>query len=104
MKRENEEIIKIKIAISLRHLLKQNKEYSRKINHGEDIANSYEKIAISSDLRKATVTQAFNGVTRTAMTTVVLIVDAMGFTLLDFSKIYVEISEKQIDDFKNDNF
>ncbi|MCC2590306.1 hypothetical protein [Chryseobacterium sp. MFBS3-17] len=100
MKQHAEEIIKIKVAISLRHLLKQNKEYSQNVGKIDEIINSYEKIAIHSDMRKATVSQAFNGVTRTAMTTIVLIIEAMNFTLVDFSKIYEEISEKQIDDFK----
>lgn len=103
MKEQFEDIIKIKIAISLRTLLKQNKEYSRKKEKSEEITDSYDKIAVNADIRKATVTLAFNGVTRTAMTTIILIVEAMGYTLRDFSKIYSEITNKQISDFRKEN-
>lgn len=103
MKVQFEDIIKIKIAISLRTLLKQNKEYSRKIEKSEEVTDSYDKIAINADIRKATVTLAFNGVTRTAMTTIILIVEAMGYTLQDFSKIYSDITDKQISDFRREN-
>jgi len=61
-------------------------------------------IFFNADKRKATVTLAFNGVTRrTAMITIILIVEAMGYTLRDFSKIYSEITDKQFSDFKKEN-
>ena len=100
MNEHSEVIIKIKIAISLRDLLRRNKEYARTKEKHEEIIDSYEKISVNADIRKATVTSAFNGTTRTAMTTVVLIIEAMGFTLTDFSKTYSEIDSKQISDFR----
>lgn len=100
MNKSDEEVIKIQIAISLRTLLQYNKEYALKKEKYEEIIDSYEKIALNADIRKATVTSAFNGSTRTAMTTVIIIIEAMGFTLNDFSKIYSEIDSKQISDFR----
>ena len=100
MNKSDEEVIKIQIAISLRTLLQYNKEYARKKEKYVEIIDSYEKIALNADIRKATVTSAFNGSTRTAMTTVIIIIEAMGFTLNDFSKIYSEIDSKQISDFR----
>ncbi len=100
MNKSDEEVIKIQIAISLRTLLQYNKEYARKTEKYVEIIDSYEKIALNADIRKATVTSAFNGSTRTAMTTVIIIIEAMGFTLNDFSKIYSEIDSKQISDFR----
>src|SRR5690606_11474495 len=100
MNKSDEEVIKIQIAISLRTLLQYNKEYALKKEKYEEIIESYEKIALNADIRKATVTSAFNGSTRTAMTTVIIIIEAMGFTLNDFSKIYSEIDSKQISDFR----
>lgn len=102
MKKQTEEHIKIKVAISLRTLLKRNKAYSQKKENKEDIVDSHEKISINADIRKATVTLAFNGVTRTAMTTVLLIVEAMGYQLIDFAEVYDKITEKEISNFKKE--
>ena len=100
MKQQQEEIIKIKAAISLRTLLKRNKDHLKKVKDDKDIVDSYEKIAIAADIRKATVTLAFSGVTRTAMTTVVLIVEAMGFSIKDYSDVYEIITDQEISTFK----
>src|SRR5690606_14331237 len=103
MKKSDKEVIKIQIAIALRTLLQYNKEYARKKEKYVEIIDSYEKIALNADIRKATVTSAIKGSTRTAMTTVIIIIiiiEAMGFTLNDFSKIYSEIDSKQISDFR----
>jgi len=37
------------------------------------------------------------------MTTIILIVEAMGYTLQDFSKIYSDITDKQVSDFRREN-
>lgn len=103
MKKQEEENIKIKIAISLRTLLKMNKNYSQKFENEKDIVDSYEKISIAADIRKATVTHSFSGFARTSMTTVILIIEAMGYKLPDFTKIYSELTDKHIDDFKKVN-
>ena len=95
-----EKIIMIKTAIVLRLLLSRNKGYSE--NDKSDIIDSYEKIAINSnaDIRKATVTNAFSGKKRSSMLTIVLIVESMGFTMLDFGKFYSEIKDNQILEFQ----
>ncbi len=100
MKKQEEEIIKIKSAISLRNLLQKNKDYSRKSGNNKEIVDSHEKISIVADIRKATVTDAFSGVTRTAMTTIVLIVEAMGFNLKEYGEEYDKITLQQINTFK----
>ncbi len=103
MKKQEEENIKIKVAISLRTLLKMNKNYSQKLGNEKEIVDSYEKISIAADIRKATVTQSFSGFTRTSLTTVILIIEAMDYKLQDFTKIYAELTDKHISDFKNAN-
>lgn len=100
MKKQEEEIIKIKSAISLRNLLNKNKDYSQKIGNKKEIVDSHEKISVVADIRKATVTDAFSGVTRTAMTTIVLIVEAMGFNLKEYGDEYDKITVQQINTFK----
>ena len=83
MNNKSEEYIKIKIAIALRVLHYRNKGKYKGITDSKEHINSYEKIALnsSSDLRKATVTSAFDGRTRSAMTTVILIIESIGYTL-----------------------
>lgn len=93
-----ERIIIIKVAITLRILLDRNKNFPQVPNENENIINSYEKISnnSSSDLTKATVNAAFSGRKRSAMTTIILIVESMGFTMIDFSKQYSEITDEQV--------
>ena len=80
MKEETEEHIKIKIAISLRKLLKHS--------DGKSIVGSYNKIALNADIRKGTVSDTFNAKSMPSFSTLLLIVNAMGFTLSDFAKEY----------------
>lgn len=98
-----EKIIIVKVAITLRLLLDRNKNFLQTLSENENIINSYEKISnnSSSDLTKATVNAAFSGKKRSAMTTVVLIVESMGFTMIDFSEQYSQITDGQIQDFQN---
>ncbi|WP_294214573.1 hypothetical protein [uncultured Chryseobacterium sp.] len=98
-----EKIIIVKVAITLRLLLDRNKNFPQTLSENENIINSYEKISnnSSSDLTKATVNAAFSGKKRSAMTTVVLIVESMGFTMIDFSEQYSQITDGQILDFQN---
>lgn len=101
MNNKSEEYIKIKIAIALRVLHNRNKEkYKGKTNSKEDVS-SYEKIALNSngDMRKATVTSAFDGHTRSAMTTVILIIESMGYKLCDFAEEYDKITDEEINSF-----
>lgn len=102
MKKHTEDIIKIKIAISLRNLLNRNKSISIKKDYKKDIVDSYEKISFIADIRKATVTFAFNGETRTSMTTIILIIEAMGYNLNDFAVVYDNITERDIESFKKE--
>lgn len=99
MKEDDENYIKIRIAISLSVLLQKNKVHSQEKENKNAIVDSYEKISLNAGIRKATVTSAFNGRTRTAMTTIILIVDALGYTLKDFSEIYDRITAQEISDF-----
>lgn len=105
MNNKSEEYIKIKIAIALRVLHNRNKEkYRGKTDSNEDV-NSYEKIALNSngDMRKATVNSAFDGHTRSAMITVILIIESMGYTVSEFANEYDKITDEQISIFKKDS-
>lgn len=102
MIKESEKIIMIKTAITLRILLNLNKKFSQSAVDKIDIVSSYEKIAVnsSSDLTKATVNNAFSGVKRSTMLTIILIVETMGFNMKDFGEEYDKITKKDIEEFK----
>ncbi|WP_338357328.1 helix-turn-helix transcriptional regulator [Yeosuana marina] len=97
MKKDWEEAIKISIAISLNKLLEIRKvALNQPI---ENVAKSYNKIALDADIRKATVSDTFNGKTMPSASTLILIVEKMGFKLTDFSEIYCSIKEEEVRDF-----
>lgn len=104
MIKESEKTIIIKAAITLRKMLSKNKIYSAKADGSGDIVNSYDKIAANSnsELTKATVNSAFSGKKRSTMATIVLIVESMGYTMIDFSEIYDKLSEKDVNKFRED--
>lgn len=95
-----EENIKIKIAISLRTLLEKSKLYTQTKGKNDFIGDSYNTIALNAEIRKATVTNIFNAKSSPNSTTLIFIIEAMGFQFSDFSKIYDSISDKDIQGFK----
>lgn len=102
MKKDLISYINIKISISLHKLLESSKKF-RSINKTkEEIAISYNEIALEADIRKATVSDTFNANSKSGpnSTTVVLIIEAMGFQLTDFAKIYDSLTESDIENFK----
>lgn len=99
MKQELEEQIRIKIAISLNKLLKTSKGRGLSEDSKVDIPDTYNKIALLADLRKATVSDTFNAKSTPNSATLILIVEAMGFDLIDFSNIYCSIVESELSDF-----
>ncbi len=104
MIKESEKIIIIKTAITLRKMLSNNKSSSAKSNGSVDIVNSYDKIAANSnsELTKATVNGAFSGKKRSTMATIVLIVESMGYTMIDFAEIYDKLSERDVSKFREE--
>ena len=104
MIRETERIIMIKTAITLRNLISFNKISSQTNDDKIDIISSYEKISVNSnsDLTKATVNNAFSGIKRSTMPTIITIVETMGFTMTRFGEVYDKITKDDIIDFKNE--
>lgn len=102
--KEIEKIVTIKTAITLRKMLSNNKASSIKADGGNDIVNSYDKIAANSnsELTKATVNSAFSGKKRSTMATIVLIVESMGHTMTDFAEIYDKLSERDVIKFRDE--
>jgi hypothetical protein len=92
VKKETDDNTKFKIAISLRKLLESNGDLP--------IMQSYDKIASTANIRKATVSDTFNAKSVPNSLTLFLIIEAMGFSLTDFSKVYDSIVNSDIEIFK----
>jgi DNA-binding phage protein len=95
-----EERIKKRIAISLNKLLQSN-EKLRQMENEDSLGRSYGKIALNADIRKATVSDTFNAKSIPSSATLILIIEAMGFSILDFAKVYEAVTEMEIKKFKN---
>lgn len=98
MKNEFEKVIRIKIAISLRRLLEKSKKV---YNTNDDFAQSYNQIAIITDLRKGTVSDTFNAKSIPSSSTMILIIEAMGFNMCDFANIYCSINRNEVNTFQD---
>ncbi len=97
MKKESIQLIRFKIAFSLNELLMTSKDFYQE---GDEMAKSYNQIALNADLRKATVSDTFNAKSAPSTTTLILIIEAMGFKLNDFAKIYDSVTDADIGKFK----
>ncbi|WP_116789515.1 helix-turn-helix transcriptional regulator [Flavobacterium psychrotrophum] len=93
MEKQLEEHIKIKIAVTLQYLLEKKKKIEKVDGKHDDDVSSYNKIANIADIRKATVSNIFNAKTTPASSTLVSIIEAMGFKLSDFAKIFDSLQE-----------
>lgn len=93
--------IHAKIAISLRRLLDASKNLQSPLNNEIEVANSYNKIALNADIRKATVSDTFNGKSVPTTATLILIIEGMGYKLADFAVIFDSIKDKDVKEFQN---
>ncbi|MCF8716490.1 hypothetical protein JM658_16835 [Joostella atrarenae] len=93
-----QENIKIRIAISLKTLLQKSKLLTKE--QKDFVGDSHNTIALNAGIRKATVTDIFNAKSSPNSTTLILIVEAMGHKLSDFSKIYDSLKDSEIHDFR----
>ncbi len=99
MKNESTQHIRFKIAISLNKLIITSKDFGQEGDNIDEIAKSYNQIALNADIRKATVSDTFNAKSVPSTTTLILIIEAMGYKLNDFAKIYDLVTDDDIDKF-----
>ncbi|SIQ94880.1 hypothetical protein SAMN05421682_110122 [Chryseobacterium indoltheticum] len=67
------------------------------------IVYSYHGVASNALLRKATINDTLNGKTSPKATTLISIVEAMGFTMNEFGKEFDDISDDEVKIFLNEN-
>lgn len=92
-------IYKIKIIITLKRLLERAKNLQKELKDNK-VIYSYHGVASNALLRKATINDTLNGLTSPKATTLISIIEAMGFTMKDFGDEYDKITEKDIEEFK----
>ncbi|SMP12948.1 hypothetical protein [Chryseobacterium profundimaris] len=90
-----ENINKIKIILSLKKLLEKGKNLQKEFKDNK-VVYSYHGVASNALLRKATVNDTLNGKTIPKATTLISIVEGMGFNMTDFSKEFDSISEDDV--------
>ncbi|WP_288458573.1 hypothetical protein [uncultured Chryseobacterium sp.] len=95
-----ENINKIKIILSLKKLLEKGKNLQKEFKDNK-IVYSYHEVASNALLRKATVNDTLNGKTIPKATTLISIVEGMGFNMIDFSVEFDSISEADIKTYIN---
>lgn len=91
-------IYKIKIIISLKKLLERGKSLQKETKDNK-VVYSYHGVASNALLRKATINDTLNGITSPKATTLISIVEAMGFTVMDFGQEFDAISDEEINEY-----
>lgn len=94
MEKNSDIYIKIKVAISLKKLLTDND------SSGNTTANSYGKVSNNAEIRKATVTNTLNAKSLPDTRTLIIIIEAMGYSLSDFAKVYESVDDAEINIFE----
>src|SRR5690606_21498325 len=98
MEKNSETFLQVKVAITLRRLLRSIKSSNSSAENKIDHDNSYKKIPTNAkfNLRTATVTAAFSDKTKSAMTTIIAIVISTGYTMKEFAEEFDTISDKEV--------
>ena len=80
-------------------LLEKGKNLQMEVKDSK-IVYSYHGLASNALLRKATINDTLNGKTSPKATTLISIIEAMGFTMKDFGDEYDKITDNDIQEFK----
>lgn len=101
MEEEDLHIIKAKIVISLNALKERLEESSTDGQaNPKNAEKTYGTIARNCYIRKATVSNIFNGVSTPKSVTLIAIIEKMGYTVSDFSAEYDSISDEDAKNYK----
>jgi len=52
----------------------------------------------NSDIREATISDTFNGKTLPTITTLLVLVESMGYSLKEFTEVFDEITDEEINE------
>lgn len=104
MKDNPEIIIALRIAAALSKILDEQRAkespHARIANNPGHLINSYSKIALEAGVRKATVSDLFNGKKYPRASTLVRVLSALGKSMTDFGKYFDRLTDSDIQKFK----
>lgn len=87
----------LKVILTLRKILNANKKaFDNDSGAIYERPNTYRNIYYKSDIREATISDTFNGKTVPNTPTLLLIIEAMGYNLIEFAEIYQNITPEEI--------
>ena len=85
-RKENVEIVKVIMSELLISILEEHKKINKNLPKNERALNdSYDKIFYDSGLRKATISDMKNGKSDFAFSTLITILNSLGYSLSDFA-------------------
>lgn len=85
--------------ITLRKLLAFNKKAQSKDNYNViEQPATYRNIYYNSDIRETTISDTFNGKTLPTITTLLVLIESMGYNLKEFTEVFDEITEEEINE------
>ncbi len=90
-------LLHLKVIITLRKMLILNKKAQS--NDTYNVAEkpaTYRNIYYNSDIREATISDTFNGKTLPTITTLLVLIEKMGYTLKEFAAIFEEVTEEEV--------
>lgn len=101
VKSEEQILNQYRYALALRMLLELNKKAVKKgLRNETNLDDSYNKISSSTNLRKATISEALSGLSEIKAFTIHQILTSLGKTYTQFGKIIDQLSDSDIMKFK----
>lgn len=93
---------KIKIILSLKKLLEKRNNLQKDIVDNK-IIYSYHVISSNALIRKATVNDTLNGKTSPTVITLISMIEALDFTMIDFGEAYQSITDNDVKQYLKDH-
>lgn len=101
-----QELLQLKFGLAFKKILESNKKETRKnmIQRKElnNIDDSYGKISSSTGLRPASISYIISGKSNMKISTMTLLLEALGKSYTDLGKILDRITENEVLKYKND--
>lgn len=102
-RKENVQIVKVIMSEFLESILEEHKKINKNLTKDKrSLIDSYDKIFYDSGLRKATISDIKNGKSDFAFSTLITILNSLGYTLGDFAVKFDEKYKKYIQERRPD--
>lgn len=92
--------IQMKYAIAFRKLMNEHRKKWIEGDSGPSVLNSYDKLCLETELRKATLLDIFWGKSNPSSITVSKIITSLGKTHKEFGALFDGVTEEDLTNFK----